>query len=176
MKASDLKDRFGKITIQDKEYLLVEEKALQSLLDEAARLPKAGEEVYVVTNKILPEQFWQRLNGYVSRSISHDEEEQKMILHACDKMMSVGCDIELPRPVVTEEERLIGYVDYISELISYISFLGDELDETAVIAYAHGWRTSRKEAGEQARVKLDELAKAVLLPPFKAAIKELLNR
>ena len=81
----------------------------------------------------------------------------------------------LPKDGISEEDRLIGYVDYISELISYIGLLGKELDAVVPLAHVHGWRSTRHEEGKEARAKLDELAKALLLPPLKAAIKELLN-
>lgn len=64
------------------------------------------------------------------------------------------------------EERLIEYVEYISELIDYINFLGEEMDETAAIAWTHGWKTSRYEEGIERRQKLDNISKAALLPEF----------
>ena len=76
---------------------------------------------------------------------------------------------------ISEEDKLIGYIDYISELITYIGLLGRELDELAVLAHLHGWRTIRKEEGEKARAKLNELAKSLLLPSFEAVLKELNN-
>lgn len=59
-----------------------------------------------VSNRILPDGFWPRLSGYISRANTHDPEEQKMILHACEKMMNLGVDIEFERAElsVTDEE------------------------------------------------------------------------
>ena len=74
---------------------------------------------------------------------------------------------------MSEEDKLIGYINYISELISYIGLLGKELDELAILVHVHGWRTTRKEEGEKARAKLNELAKSLLLPSLEAALKEL---
>jgi len=74
---------------------------------------------------------------------------------------------------ISENDKLIGYVDYIYELIKYINVLNDELDEVVVQAHIHGWRSRRVEDGKRARKKLDELSKALLLPSFKAALSEL---
>ena len=73
----------------------------------------------------------------------------------------------------SEDDRLIGYVDYISELISYAAFLGKELDETATLAHVHGWRTTREAEGLATRERLDKLAKSLLFPLYTEAIKEL---
>ena len=80
---------------------------------------------------------------------------------------------KLTRPTVSEEDRLIGYVDYISALISYTALLGNELDETAIIAHAHGWRTTREAEGLSAREILNKLSKSLLLPTYTEVIKEL---
>lgn len=36
----------------------------------------------------------------------------------------------------------------------YIKLLGEEIDSMAPIAVAHGWETTRRESGAQARVKI----------------------
>jgi hypothetical protein len=67
----------------------------------------------------------------------------------------------------SKEDDLIDYIDYISGLIEYIKIIGDELDETSVLAYTHGWRSGRVEQGKDARSKLNKMAKGLLLPlPF----------
>jgi hypothetical protein len=43
----------------------------------------------------------------------------------------------------------------------YIELLGKEIDATAVIAYAHGWRSTRYEAGKQLRKEIAELEKQI---------------
>jgi len=76
------------------------------------------------------------------------------------------------QPAVSEEEVKDEYNNlratvlqhnYAKELESYIEFLGLELDELAVFAHVHGWRTKRKKDGEMRRAELK-------------AIKELLNQ
>jgi hypothetical protein len=65
------------------------------------------------------------------------------------------------------EERLVGYVDYMIALTKYIELMGVELDETAVLAYTHGWRSGRVELGKEMRAELNKMAKGLLLPePF----------
>ncbi len=39
-------------------------------------------------------------------------------------------------------------------LTQYLKFIGDELEETAAFAHAHGWRSSRYEQGVEMRKKL----------------------
>ena len=119
---------------------------------------------YNFPNLIRPESFWSLLTDAIcSLAIDHYE-EQKQHSHN-----------DTTIPSVSEEDRLIVYIDYISELISYIGLLGNELDETATLAHIHGWRTTRQKDGEAARERLNKLAKQCGLPPLKAAIKELLT-
>lgn len=47
--------------------------------------------------------------------------------------------------------------ELINALEEYIALLCEELDETATIAHAHGWRTSRLEEGELLRDKIVKL-------------------
>ena len=63
------------------------------------------------------------------------------------------------------------FINYITELISYIAIIGEELDNTATLAYLHGWRSSRVEEGEKARERLDKLAEELSLPPFTEMLK-----
>ena len=44
--------------------------------------------------------------------------------------------------------------NYLKELESYIDFIGLELDELAILANTHGWKSSRVKEGEDRRVKL----------------------
>lgn len=48
----------------------------------------------------------------------------------------------------------------IEALNDYIKLLGEELDETAGIAAAHGWQSKRIEQGERLRAKLKDLGNA----------------
>ena len=81
-------------------------------------------------------------------------------------------NVQGEQPAVSEEEVKDEYNNlratvlqhnYAKELESYIEFLGLELDELAVFAHVHGWRTKRKKDGEMRRAELK-------------AIKELLNQ
>ena len=80
-------------------------------------------------------------------------------------------DKEHSQQPASTEDKLIGYVDYMNKLLEYIALLDEELNETAIIAYNHGWRTTRKEEGEDARSELDKIAKSLLLPSFTAALQ-----
>lgn len=43
----------------------------------------------------------------------------------------------------------------------YISLLGEELDELALIAYAHGWKSKRAEQGIKLRTKIETLKEQI---------------
>jgi hypothetical protein len=58
----------------------------------------------------------------------------------------------------------IALVDYIIALVDYIKLINEELDEVAVLAHAHGWRSSRFNEGVEMREKLNKCAKDCLLP------------
>jgi hypothetical protein len=67
-------------------------------------------------------------------------------------------------PSVSAEDKLLCYIDYIIALVDYIKLINEELDEVAVLAHAHGWRTSRFNEGVEMREKLNKCAKDCLLP------------
>ena len=79
----------------------------------------------------------------------------KAISHALDQQ---------DEPSVSAEEKLLCYVDYISALVEYVKLINEELDEVAVLAHTHGWRTSRFNEGVEMREKLNKCAKDCLLP------------
>ena len=41
-------------------------------------------------------------------------------------------------------------------LLDYIDLLGAELDETALVAHVHGWRSTRHEEGNRLRAEIEK--------------------
>jgi hypothetical protein len=56
------------------------------------------------------------------------------------------------------KERMLRLIGLYEE---YIALLGKELDETASMAYVHGWKSSRHEQGKKMREKIAELRNAI---------------
>jgi hypothetical protein len=58
----------------------------------------------------------------------------------------------------------------------YLKILGDEIDELAPLAIAHGWKSSRFEEGEKARKKIKQIKKILedkkLLRALNSVYKE----
>ena len=105
----------------------------------------------------------------------YEHEDDSFNCNKCDDSFCMWEPKDFPHPTITED-KLIGYVDYMNKLIEYIALLDEELNETAIIAYNHGWRTTRKEEGEDARSELDKIAKSLLLPSFTAALQLIKDR
>ena len=61
-------------------------------------------------------------------------------------------------PIRTADQvRVAALAALVAKLDEYIACMGQELEECAVIAHFHGWRSSRVKEGERLRRKLDAL-------------------
>ena len=65
----------------------------------------------------------------------------------------------------------VGQNDPINELDDayreYVDLLIAELEDTIGLAYAHGWRSSRYDAGEQSRKRIAEARSALGMAPLE---------
>jgi len=56
-----------------------------------------------------------------------------------------------------ERARLDALVGLVAKLDEYITVMGKELNDTAILAANHGWRSTRYALGEQLRREIDAL-------------------
>ena len=71
-----------------------------------------------------------------------------------DIIPNLACRIDDVYQAKSKEEA-----EHIKELEAYIKFLDEELNETATLAYIHGWRSKRFKEGNQRRERLAAFGK-----------------